>query len=485
MKVFAVGLGTETNSFCPLPTTLDDFVDDLFEGFVAGKPGPFTVWRDAAEEAGIAFSRGSNYWAYPAGPTSSAAFTKLTEQLLDQIKATGPVDIFLLNLHGAMMALGEDDCEGAFLQSVRAIISANTVVGVLIDPHAHLTERMVTNSSAIIAYKEFPHDDIGDRAAELFKLCVSAANRVVSPVMEMASANMLSMINTKTDPGKALVAEAKAIEERPGILSASIIQGFAWGDGPDIGAKVLVVSDGDGRAARQAAGELADSLQKAREQIAVGYRALPVDDAINAAEASKVYPVILCEPADNITGGGAGDATHILAALVARKTANACFAAIWDPIAVDIAVKAGTGARLTLRMGGKSGLAAGMPVDANVEVVGIKRDYRHIVSDQKSFPAGDTVHVRTEDDLDLILSALRYPVLAPSIFTDFGIDLEQKKLASIKGFQMARVQFGKIASQFIEVLTDGAMSGNVMNLPYKRAPRTLWPLSANGANPNG
>ncbi|MGL5838967.1 MAG: M81 family metallopeptidase [Sphingorhabdus sp.] len=478
MRVFAIGMGTETNSFCPLPTTREDYVSDLFEGFVADNPGPFTVWKNAAAAAGVEFARGSNFWAYPAGPTSADTLAQLTEQLSAEVRQAGAIDILLLNLHGAMMALGEDDCEGALLETLRGRLPKEVIFGVLIDPHAHLTARMVAHCDVLIAYKEFPHDDIADRADELFTLCLNSAMGKIRPIMEMASAEILCMINTKISPGADLVATAKRIEERPNILSASIIQGFAWGDGPDLGAKALVVADKDIAAARSGCNDLVAHFQAIREEIAVGYAALSVDDAITAAvEDSGTDPVILCEPADNITGGGAGDATHILKALVARKVASACFAPIWDPIAVDIAIKAGVGARLMLRMGGKSGLAAGRPVDAEVEIIAIRKNYRHTVSAQKDFPAGDTVHVRTNDGLDIILSVLRFPILAPSIFTDFGIDLAAKKIVSIKGFQMARVQFSSVSSHYIEVMTDGAMGGNVFNLPYKRAPRNLWPLN--------
>jgi microcystin degradation protein MlrC len=482
LKVFAIGLGTETNSFCPLPTTLQDFKNDLFEGFVAEQPGPFTVWQRMAADCGAQFNRGSNLWAYPAGPVSAAAFTVLLQKLLQEIQHNGAVDILLLNLHGAMMALGEDDCEGALLAAIQDCIDSETIVGVLIDPHAHLTKRMLDNSDIIIAYKEFPHDDIADRAGELFHLCSAAASGITRPVMAFESANILSMINTKISPGCDLVAETKRIERHTDVLSASIIQGFAWGDGPDVGTRALVVANGNEALARQFSSELVSSLRKVRQGIAIGLGALEINAAIDAVESgeSGAAPAVLCEPADNITGGGAGDATHILERLIARRVRFACFAALWDPLAVDIVTKAGKGSCLNLRMGGKSGQMAGQPVDAEVEVIEIKLAYRHIVSAQKDFAAGDTVHVRTADGLDIILSALRYPVLSPSIFTDFGIDLATKKLVAIKGFQMARVQFTKVTHRFIEVITDGAMSSNVCSLPYKRASRELWPLNPDG-----
>jgi microcystin degradation protein MlrC len=474
MRVFAAGLGTETNSFCSLPTTYDDFQNDLFEGFVKGKPGPFAVWQSAAQRHGLRFARGTNKWAYPAGPCSGATFRRLAAEVIAEVKSAGPIDILLLNLHGAMVALDEQDCEGALLELVQAALP-QSVIGALIDPHAHLTGRMLRHSSVIVAYKEFPHDDIGERAEELFSVCFAAAKGEASPTMCAHAVNQLMMINTKVAPGSDLVKLLKSVEQQPQILSASFVQGFAWGDVRDVGAKALVVSDGNPSAAERACAEVVAFARRQAASFAVGADAQPVVAAVRHARESgrPGDPAMLCESADNITGGGSGDATHLLVEVVRQCGAEACFAPLWDPVAVMIAMKAGVGATLPLRLGGKSGACAGSPIDVDVEVCAVRLQHRHTVTETFGFAAGNTVHVRSGAGTDILLSELRFPILSPSLFEDFGIDLGQKTVIAIKGFQMARVQFSRVGSRFVNILTAGAMGAALADLPYRNVPSEL------------
>ena len=66
-----------------------------------------------------------------------------------------------------MVADGYDDCEGDLLQRVREIVGPGVVVGAELDPHCHLTPAMVENADLLIAYKEYPHTDVLERALEL------------------------------------------------------------------------------------------------------------------------------------------------------------------------------------------------------------------------------------------------------------------------------------------------------------------------------
>ena len=51
-------------------------------------------------------------WGVPGGVVTQDAFTKLTQRLIESIRAAGQLDALYLSLHGAMVAEDEDDCEG-------------------------------------------------------------------------------------------------------------------------------------------------------------------------------------------------------------------------------------------------------------------------------------------------------------------------------------------------------------------------------------
>src|SRR3546814_4784885 len=71
-----------------------------------------------------------------------------------------------LSLHGAMCAVGYDDCEGDLLAHVRRMVGPDVPVGIEFDPHAHLSDAMLGNADVLIAYKEYPHTDFLARGEE-------------------------------------------------------------------------------------------------------------------------------------------------------------------------------------------------------------------------------------------------------------------------------------------------------------------------------
>ena len=94
----------------------------------------------------------------------------MRDEILGQLKAALPVDGVLFNLHGAMVAHGYDDCEGDFLERVRALVGEKGVIGVELDPHCHLTEKRCPLADVIVLFKEYPHTDFAERGEEMVDL---------------------------------------------------------------------------------------------------------------------------------------------------------------------------------------------------------------------------------------------------------------------------------------------------------------------------
>ncbi len=83
---------------------------------------------------------------------------------------------------------------------------------------------------------------------------------------------------------------------------------------------------------------------------------------------------MLADRADNPGSGAPGSSTFVLKELVAREIGPALFGVMWDPMAFQIAEEAGEGARIRMRLGGKSGAVSGDPVDLDVTVKKIARN---------------------------------------------------------------------------------------------------------------
>src|SRR3982751_677310 len=202
MRIFSAGLGTETNTFAPLPTGLDAFVEHGY--YPAGQHpeqmtfygAPLWVARERGASRAWDLHEGLVTGAQPGGLTTRTAYESLRETILADLRAALPVDIVLLGLHGAMVADGYPDCEGDLLQAVRALVGTKTVIGAELDPHVHLSQAMVDAADLMVMFKEYPHTDILARAYELVDLCAAQACGDISPVAAVVDCEMVVPFHT-------------------------------------------------------------------------------------------------------------------------------------------------------------------------------------------------------------------------------------------------------------------------------------------------
>lgn len=480
MRVFAATLGTETNTFAPLPTGLASFQGAGYDptGIPTGRLDafamPMRVARERGAKEGWTVIEGKVAFAMPAGVTTRRAYEFLRDQLLDDLRAALPIDMVLLGLHGAMVADGYDDAEGDLLARVRALVGPRTVVGAELDPHCHLTDAKCANADVLVLFKEYPHTDIYERAQDMVELCVATAQRRVRPVMSVFDCRMIAVFHTNREPMRGFVDRLVALEGRDGVLSISVAHGFPWGDVPGLGTRVLVITDERPREGAALAERLGRELIDMREQL-VRHDPDP-DGAIDEALAFDGAPVVLADSADNPGGGAGGDSTFVLARLLARGVGNAVLGPLWDPVAVSIAFDAGEGARLALRIGGKVGPTSGAPLDVEVEVLRLARDASQAGLSGTRAPLGDVALVRA-GDVRVVLNTHRTQAFGTDLFTQFGIDLASTKLVVVKSSQHFHAQFGPIAAKVIYVETPGTVTQRFTGLPYRKARRDIWPFA--------
>ncbi|AOZ09584.1 M81 family metallopeptidase [Cupriavidus malaysiensis] len=481
MRVFSASLATETNTFAPMPTGLASFRDRGY--FPAGKhpdqmtffSGPLWAARLRGKERGWTLLEGMVAGAQPSGTTTRQAYESLREELLADLRAALPVDMVLLGLHGAMVADGYDDCEGDLLRRVREIVGPEVVVGAELDPHSHLTPAMTAHADLLIAFKEYPHTDVLERALELVDLCAARAEGRIRPVAAVVDCEMIVTMHTSREPARGFVDRIQALEGRDGVLSISIAHGFAWGDVPEMGTKVLVYTDGDPAAAQALARRLADELIGLREALDVPYP--DIDAALDQALACDGGPVVLADGADNPGGGAAGDSTFILRRLLERGIGNAAIGPLWDPVAVRIAFEAGVGARLPLRIGGKIGPLSGQPLDLDCTVKALHPDMVMTGLANAPMPLGDCALVEA-GGIDIVLITLRNQAMGTDLFTQLGCDLSARKLIVVKSSQHFYAAFSKVARHVIYVGAPGAVTLDLRTLPYRHIRRPKWPLDA-------
>jgi len=483
MRVFSATLATETNTFAPMPTGLSSFQERGY--YKAGQhpdhmsffAGPLWAARQRGRSLGWTLCEGMVAAAQPSGTTTRAAYETLRDELLADLRAALPVDLVLLGLHGAMVADGYDDCEGDLLQRVRAIVGPQGVVGAELDPHNHLSAAMVDNADLLVAFKEYPHTDILERALELVDLCQAQAEGRIEAVASVADTGGLVVMHTSRQPARGFVDRIQALEGKDGILSISISHGFPWGDVPDMGTKVLVYSDArlDPGGARGAAlaRQLADELTALRHELDVPMPG--IDEALDQALAFEGGPVVLADGADNPGGGAPGDSTFILQRLIERAVDNACLGPLWDPVAARIAFDAGIGATLNLRIGGKIGPLSGTPLDLRVTVKALQPELMMTGLADTPTAMGDSALVECQG-VEILLCSLRNQAMGSDVFTNIGVDLAARKIIVVKSSQHFYASFAKVAKKVIYVAAPGAVTVDLKTLPYRKIQRPKWPI---------
>ena len=481
MRIFTASLVTETNTFSPIPTGERSFAERMLRrGDGSRQPPtggniPLIVWRERAERDGHEVAEGLCAYAAPAGRTLAAAYAKFKAAILEDLRAAMPVDAVMLFMHGAMVAHGQDDCEGDIAAAVRGIVGPGVPIGMELDLHCHLTEAMRTACDVIVAYKEYPHVDAADRAHEVYDLVTRAARGEIRPVMAFHDCRMVDMWRTPVEPMKSFVARMAALEGRDGILSVSFGHGFPWGDVADVGAKTVVVADGDEAKARALAARLAAEVFAMRDATHTAHDT--VDAAIDAALAAPRGPVVLAEVADNAGGGAPSDSTFVLRRLVERGVRDAAIGYFWDPVAVRFCTEAGEGATLELRVGGKCGPVSGDPVDLVATVRRVVEDHRQTGLSGGTSAMGTAVWIEA-GGIDIVLNTARTQPFHPDGFTALGIELARRRIVVVKSTQHFHAGFAPIASAIRYVATPGSIAPDFGSIPYTKRRLPYWPRVA-------
>ncbi len=149
MRLFTAMIATETNTFSPLPAGHKLYADCyLVRGGKHLEPielfaMPLVKFRDYGRKRGWEVVESLATFAQPAAATQQTVYEDFRAEVLADLRRAMPVDVVLLNLHGAMVAEGYEDCEGDLLTHVRAIVGPKVPIGVELDLHCHLTDEMV------------------------------------------------------------------------------------------------------------------------------------------------------------------------------------------------------------------------------------------------------------------------------------------------------------------------------------------------------
>ncbi len=489
MRLLIAMMMHETNTFSPVPTDLQRFALGLgqlpLQGAAAvqayrGTGTATGAFIDLVEAAGAEFELAIAAHAAPSGPVHNEAFDAMTQTIVQAV-ARGGWDGILLDLHGAMVTQSFEDGEGELLRRIRAV-DAHTPIGVAYDMHANLYDDMVALAQMVAGYQTYPHVDMYETGLRAGKPLLRLLAGEVQPTSAWARLPMIPHVMRQSsldEPNRSLQARARQMEQE-GALTASVFTGFPHADIENAGLSVVVVTDGQPALAQQLRDELLRMAWDSRAQWV--YPVEPLAQSVSRAKAMTVSPVVVLDHYDNASSGGTMDTTAVLAEILRQGLRNVAFFAIFDPQAVQQAIAAGIGQRVSLSVGGKMAMplmphrSAPLQLEGVVKVISAgKYRAKGPMSQGAHQDMGAAVVIDT-GAVEVALISRHVEPFDVNALMSLGIDPLQKQFVVLKSRVHWRAGMGPMAAAVVECAGAGACTSDYSELVFKHLRRPIYPL---------
>jgi microcystin degradation protein MlrC len=490
MRLALLGFSHETNTFAPTPTTYAQFEasgilrgDDILRRHETAHTtvaGYLEAGRTLGADVEVVPLLVTS--TEPSGTITRDAYERLSEDMLALLAQQGPWDGVLLAQHGAAVVEEIPDADGDFASRVRAVVGAGVPVGISLDMHANLTQRLVDATTVTVLYRTNPHVDPRPRALECAGLIARTVRGEIRPVQALETPPLVINIVkqfTGEEPMKTLMAGCDAAMTRPAILTASVAEGYPYADVNEMGAAFLAVADGDADAARSAARWMAQRAWAMRADLD-GTVTRPAA-ALREAMAFPKRPVVIMDVGDNIGGGSPADST-ILLQTARRSGVRSYLQTLYDPESVAACVRAGVGAQLTLRLGAKTDRMHGEPVELTARVRllsdGKYEEPRPTHGGTRFFDGGTMAVIETEDEYTLVLTSRRVGNTSIQQMYSVGVDPARYQVVVAKGVVSPRPAYEPIAARIILANTPGVTTADLSTFTYRNRRRPLYPFES-------
>lgn len=469
----------EVSTFNPAISTTADFVfsqgDDIF-AFHDGLRSEIGGAMQVLGEAGAELVGGFSARAMTSNGTLAAdSWNSIAQQFVDAVRAAGQVDAAFFSMHGAMCAENEIDPEGYLLQEARAILGPDVPVVVSLDLHGIVTDRMLANVDAAVAYHTYPHNDFWETGVRGAELLLKIVRDGVRPVMAMVRIPALvrgdEMI-TETGLIGNRIRECQALEASGQALAACMFWGNPFTDVPDLCSNSLVITDGDPELATREAIGLAERFWA--DRAAMQAPLVSLEEAVRIASETP-GTTILIDAADATSSGASGDSNAILRAMIEAGFTGSSLHPIVDAPAVDQAMAAGIGAEIDVTLGGTVDPArfTPLPVKATVRMLS---DGRHISESHNiEWYAGPTAVLEIGPHV-VIATSRPVSLYDRSLFLAHGQDPTRFDVVVQKSPHCQHRFFAAWASRLVGVDAPGSTSANLPYLGHTRCARPMYPM---------
>jgi len=490
MRIAVARFSHETCTFCPKPTTMEEFekggvyygqevlekakkVKSYMRGFinVADKNAELVGILDASRSWGGS----SGSWLTP------ECFNKYADGIANGLKEAGELDGVYLSLHGAMAAKNYLKPEAEIVRRVRNAVGDIPIM-VTLDLHANEDHELTDVADAVFIIKEYPHTDKEEKGKIAAKWMIGTIKGELKPKMAIRKPGVISpsvFQGTGIHPGKTIMDRCREWEEKKETVYVSVAFGFAYADVPDGGATVISVTNNDQELAESIAEDVSDLVWSLRKPLA--NRDIPkvdegVSKAIDLAKKGKT-PIVLADHSDRL-----GDSTHILRELLEQEAKNFGVSTIADPEVVEELMQNNEiGDIVTVNVGAYTGNKyAGKSVEITGTIEFLNNgDYRYTGPKDTGRLArlGPTASIDLGNNNHVVISSTLHQVQDDEGFKHFNIDFNSLDILVIKSRVHFRAFYEDAAAKIIEIDAPGLGPADLTQFDYKNEPEGIYPIA--------
>jgi microcystin degradation protein MlrC len=280
--------------------------------------------------------------------------------------------------------------------------------------------------------------------------------------------------------------QAACAAEAEGMPAVSVFAGFSLADIEAPCVSVVVTGRStpeDMEAAQAVADRIAAQIWD--ERAGFVYESEPLADSLARARALAVgasRPVLLLDHGDNCMSGGTCDTMDVLSAALSQGLRDIAVGPLCDAQAVDVMVRAGVGASVSLPLGNKVALTQLGIRKEPVTVTGTVRavsdgDYTAtgpIYTGQRC-AMGRTVLLDT-GAARIVVTERPHEPFDIGVFHCVGVDPGQHRFVLLKSRMYCRPVFEPLAHALVECDSPGVTTSDYSVFPFTHVKRPVFPL---------
>lgn len=475
-RIAIAGFQHETNSFTPHRAGYDHFCEHRdrpplcrgYELITALQGGSYALsgfLHDAPPDWEIVPLLWTSGGA--GGVVTEDAFERITEEILERLTQSIPLDGVYLDLHGAMVSEIYDDAEGELLRRIRQVIGESIPVVVSLDYHANLSPAMLQHADALMTCRTYPHVDrpeTGQASASTLARLLKDGRPQGRALRQLPFLLPIEFQCTLTHPSQTIV------EWQPPapVIHCSYAAGFPASDTHSCGPAVVAYADSQNDADHVANAYL-DFILRLEGDFSAEF----LDEDAGVAKAVSLAatthrPIIIADTQDNPGAGGSGDTTGILHALRKQGAKSVLVGYFCDPDAAQKASAAGPGSRVRLSLGKQN--QANLPFEGEFEVIRCTNTpffYTGPVAGNVKADLGEMALVRI-DGIDIALTSRRAQAYDAAPFEQLGADPSSADILVLKSSCHFRAEFGMLSDHILLVLSPGNYQSDPLKYPYRK-----------------